>query len=114
MAYPGGEYDLIDDHVRVPLVDFEHYIKDAARWRALMRCGRIKMQGSSGVDPHTGERNGNNVHFGAEFWPEHLPADYREKFPAEAANYDRNTKWGVACLVALADAVLELEDKGRD
>lgn len=82
---------------------------DAARWRALMRCGRIKMQGSAGVDPHTGERrNGSNVHFGAEFWPERLPDDYRAKHPEEAANYDRSTRWGVACLTALADAIIEL------
>lgn len=85
--------------------------KDAERFRALLRCGRIKMQGSSGVDPHTGERNGNNVHFGAEFWPEQLDAKYRAEYPEEAANYDLSTKWGVACLIAMADAVLEEEAK---
>lgn len=83
-----------------PLADLE---RDAMRWRALMRCGRIKMQGSSGVDPHTGERNGNNVHFGAEFWPE--PAS-----PEFAEHYRRGTEWGLACLAALADAILERED----
>lgn len=78
-------------------------VRDAERWRALMRCGRIKMQGSSGVDPHTGERNGNNVHFGAEFWPE------RGQFPELREKEDRSTKWGIACLRALADAILEEE-----
>lgn len=83
--------------------------EDADRFRALMRCGRIKMQGSSGVDPDTGERNGNNVHFGAEFWPEPLPEEYRLEHPDSTSMYDRNTKWGRACLRALADAILEEE-----
>lgn len=86
--------------------------KDAMRFRALMRVGRIKMQGSAGVDPHTLERrNGSNVHFGAEFWPEPLPQSYRDEHPAEAANYDKQTMWGTACLRALADAVIEQEAK---
>lgn len=76
---------------------------DAERFRALTRCGRIKMQGSSGVDPHTLERNGNNVHFGAEFWPE--PYD-----PAKwETTYGASTRWGRACLRHLADAVIETE-----
>lgn len=78
--------------------------EDAKRWQALMRCGRIKMQGSSGVDPHTGERNGNNIHFGAEFWPER-----HDKFPDLIEGHDISTRWGVACLRALADAILEHE-----
>lgn len=76
--------------------------EDAERFRALMRCGRIKMQGSSGVDPKTGERNGNNVHFGAEFWPEPIPAGFEE-------HYEASTKWGRFCIKALADAILEEE-----
>lgn len=78
--------------------------KDAERFRALMRCGRIKMQGSSGVDPRTGERNGNNVHFGAEFWPEPIPEGFEE-------HYEASTKWGRACIKALADAIIEDEEK---
>lgn len=76
--------------------------RDAARFRALMRCGRIKMQGSSGVDPHTGERNGSNVHFGAEFWPEPASPEFTE-------HYAKGTAWGRACLRHLADAILEHE-----
>lgn len=76
--------------------------QDAERFRALMRCGRIKMQGSSGVDPHTGERNGNNVHFGAEFWPEPIEPEWEDTYRA-------GTTWGRACLKALADAILEQE-----
>lgn len=82
---------------------------DAERFRALMRCGRISMQGSAGVDPHSLERNGNNVHFGAEFWPEPLPDDYRRDHPESAAKYDASTAWGRACLMHLADAILEHE-----
>jgi len=78
--------------------------RDAERFRALMRCGRIKMQGSSGVDPHTGERNGNNVHFGAEFWPEPPRPDV-----AHLDGGAQSTIWGRACLRALADAILEHE-----
>jgi len=78
--------------------------RDAELWRALMRCGRIKMQGSSGVDPLTGKRNGNNVHFGAEFWPER-----HDQFPHLIDGHDRSTAWGKACLRALAEAVLEHE-----
>lgn len=75
---------------------------DAERFRALLRCGRIKMQGSSGVDPKTGERNGRNVHFGAEFWPESIPEGFE-------AQYEASTKWGRFCIKALADAILEEE-----
>ncbi len=80
----------------------EKDLEDAERFRALLRCGRIKMQGSSGVDPKTGKRNGNNVHFGAEFWPEPIPAGYEE-------HYEASTRWGRACIKALADAILEEE-----
>ena len=74
---------------------------DAARFRALMRCGRIKPQGSAGVNTKTGERTypeePGSVHFGAEFWvqPE-----------AEPSNM---TIWGRHCLRALADDILAFE-----
>lgn len=78
-------------------------VRDAERFRALMRCGRIKMQGSAGVDPHTLERrNGSNVHFGAEFWPEPIPKGFEE-------HYEKSTLWGRACIMALADAIIEQE-----
>ncbi|MNT97104.1 hypothetical protein D3C72_2393490 [compost metagenome] len=67
-----------------------------------MRCGRIKMQGSAGVDPKTGQRNGNNVHFGAEFWPEPIQTGFEE-------HYEASTVWGRHCIKALADAILEDE-----
>jgi hypothetical protein len=86
--------------------------KDAERFRALMRCGRIKMQGSSGVDARTGDRTEHNVHFGAEFWPEPLPESYRLEHPESAANYDQSTKWGRACLLHLADEILAQEAGG--
>lgn len=78
--------------------------EDAERFRALMRCGRIKMQGSSGVDPHTLERNGNGVHFGAEFWPAPPKPEY-----AHLDGGEKSTRWGRACLRHLADAILEHE-----
>lgn len=78
--------------------------EDAVRFRALMRCGRIKMQGSSGVDPHTLERNGNGVHFGAEFWPAPPKPEY-----AHLDGGEKSTRWGRACLRHLADAILEHE-----
>lgn len=74
---------------------------DAERFRALMRCGRVKPQGSCGVDPITGERrypeSPGAVHFGAEFWvqPEAEPSQF--------------TIWGRHCLRALADDILAFE-----
>jgi hypothetical protein len=88
--------------LRTLITAYESQAEDAARFQALMRCGRIEMQGSSGVDPHTGERNGNNVHFGAEFWPEPIEPEWE-------ATYRVGTTWGRACLRALADAILEHE-----
>lgn len=76
--------------------------QDAERFRALTRGGHIKMQGSSGVDPQTGERNGSNVHFGAEFWPEPIPVGFEQ-------HYEASTRWGHFCITALADAILEDE-----
>ena len=84
---------------------------DAERFRALLRCGRISMQGSAGVDPKTGARNGNGVHFGAEFWPDPLPQSYRDEHPESTAKYDKSTAWGRFCIAALADAILESEAK---
>lgn len=86
---------------------------DAERFRALMRCGRIKMQGSAGFDPKTGERKypdrPGSVHFGAEFWP--LPA--RDPATGIVKVYDdcpRNiTEWGHHALRALADDILACE-----
>lgn len=98
--------------LREPLPATER--QDAERFRALMRCGRISMQGSSGVDPNTLERTGNNVHFGAEFWPEPLPDDYRRNHAESTAKYDRMTKWGRACLMHLADAIMEHEASVRE
>lgn len=75
--------------------------EDAARFQALMRCGRIKPQGSAGVDPKTGERTypsePGSVHFGAEFWVQ----------PEEITS--RMTIWGRHCLRALADDILAFE-----
>lgn len=91
-----------------PAADDAGEALDAARWRALTRIGRITMQGSAGVDPHTGERrNGSNVHFGAEFWPDPVDEAFRAKHPESAARYDRDTRWGIACLKAMADVIIE-------
>jgi hypothetical protein len=84
------------DHGRVEIE------ADAARFRALMRCPRIKMQGSAGVDPKTGERTDNRpggVHFGAEFWP---VGPHHESGQCEPT-------WGRHCLRALADDILAVE-----
>jgi hypothetical protein len=80
--------------------------KDAARFQALMRCGRIKPQGSAGVDTKTGERTypdePGSVHFGAEFWVQ----------PEERSS--NLTIWGRHCLSALADDILAYEAAGRE
>lgn len=99
---------MTDASAATPPVDWEvvgpKLVQDAERFRALMRCGRIKMQGSSGVNPHTLERNGNGVHFGAEFWPQPPKPEH-----AHLDGGERSTKWGRACLMHLADAIIEHE-----
>lgn len=88
-------------HAQAALARAERAEKDAARFQALMRCGRIKPQGSAGVDTKTGERTypdePGSVHFGAEFWvqPEEKPSNL--------------TIWGRHCLSALADDILAYE-----
>jgi len=103
---PPSEEQLVADQI-----EFQQIYRDALRWRALMRCPQIKMQGSAGVDPHTGERTGGNVHFGAEFWPDPQGEDFRANNPKSAEHMDKSTAWGRACLVALADAIVEQEAK---
>lgn len=84
-------------------------VRDAARWNALLRCARIRMFGSAGFDPKTGERQEYRnstgefekssdgwVHFGAEFW---------SVYPG-GENYDGTNQWGIHALTALADDVL--------
>jgi hypothetical protein len=84
--------------------------RDAERWNALLRCARIRMQGSAGFDPKTGERQEYSnstgkytkgdtsgwVHFGAEFW---------SVYPG-AEDYEGHNQWGRHALTALADDVL--------
>lgn len=74
---------------------------DGELFRALMRCPRIKMQGSAGVDPHTGElkypEHPGSVHFGAEFWTTGEPQN------------DVSTVWGRHALRALAMDILAAE-----
>lgn len=75
----------------------------ALRWNALLTCARIRMQGSAGVDPKTGERNDDGwVHFGAEFW-----STYPSGTGSEAEAADAHTRtWAVHALTALADDVI--------
>ncbi|MCJ2009764.1 hypothetical protein [Methylobacterium sp. J-092] len=74
---------------------------DAARFRALTQHGRIRMQGSCGVNSETGAlhypETPGSVHFGAEFWPQ------------DPAQPDHETVWGHHCLRALADDILTLQ-----
>lgn len=81
---------------------------DAARWRALLSCGRIRILGTAGVTG-TGVHNpnalnsykepyGNYVHFGGEFW---------STFPdQEYYNTKENPAYARATLTEFADAVL--------
>lgn len=81
-----------------------HEALEAARWRALLTCPRIRMYGSAGVDPKTGERNeGTHVHFGADFWSMGAGED------EDGQSGGASTAWGRFCLTALADARLEIE-----
>lgn len=104
------------DHL--PMVETQHHINaceaaahhlrasaiDAARWQALMRTPRIRMYGSAGVDPKTGERTeGTHVHFGADFW-----STSADEAP-DGQSGSIVTEWGRHCLTALADAIIERE-----
>ena len=92
---------------RAAEVERDEALADAERFRALMRCPWISMQGAAGVHPETGERTGGGVHFGAEFWP-HPPS------PEFVGHYAKSTAWGRACLRALADAILEHEALSKE
>lgn len=89
--------------------EVERLQEDADRWNALLRCARIRMQGSAGFDPETGERREYKnatgeyepssdgwVHFGAEFWS--VYPGHEDEDPAR--------RWGTVALKALADDVL--------
>jgi hypothetical protein len=79
---------------------------DAARWRALLACGRIRIIGTAGVtgtgahDPKALDPNkqpyGNYVHFGAEFWSTFPDQDYY--------NTKENPAYARATLTEFADA----------
>lgn len=98
------------------LATIERMKTDAERWQALLRCARIRMQGSAGIDPVTGERREYSnetgeytygdtsgwVHFGAEFWsiyPSYVESKTQEERDAE-------NLWGRNALIALADDVI--------
>ncbi len=98
-------------------------LEDAERWRAIMRCARIRMQGSAGFDPLTGVRREYRndtgefeasdegwVHFGAEFWsiyPSYTETKSQEERDAENL-YGRNA------LRCLADDVLLKERRAAE
>jgi hypothetical protein len=95
----------IDEVLEV--IDYE----DAEKWRALLRCGRIRMFGSANVDTKTGEVQNRDdwVHFGAEFWS-HYPQGSLAENPE---NKDDPKRWGNLALMALVDQILYREDQER-
>ena len=86
---------------------------DAARWRALLACGRIRIIGTAGVtgtgahDPKALDPNkqpyGNYVHFGAEFWSTFPDQDYY--------NTKENPAYARATLTEFADAARAEQEK---
>lgn len=84
--------------------------RDAARWRALLEGGRVRMLGSANVD-HTGEkpaREGEWIHFGAEFWSE-----YPGHEQAEFDRADRVSRtWFKHAVTTLADRLLDTPPAG--
>jgi hypothetical protein len=81
--------------------------EDAERWRALLRCPRVRMWGSAGFDRDTGNRRpedeGNWVHFGGEFWSEYRMSEEQVAQTAPA------NEWSRRALTALADRIRENE-----
>lgn len=105
------------------LKDFKETRRDAERWRALLRCARIRMQGSAGFDPATGERREYDnetgtfikddsgwVLFGAEFWS--IYPNYTESKTQEER--DADNLHGRNALIALADDVLLKERQAKE
>ena len=87
---------------------------DAARWRALLACGRIRLFGTAGVNgsgihdpsqltPHN-EPYGNYVHFGAEFWSTFPDQDYYNTKENPAYARATLTEFADACRAAMAAA----------
>lgn len=87
----------------------------AARWRALINCPRIRMQGCAGFDPKTGalrhysnetggfvDGSGGYIHFGAEFWSSY-PSYTESKSPSERA---AENHWGQIALLTLTDDMM--------
>ena len=85
---------------------------DAARWRALLACGRIRLFGTAGVngsgvhDPSQLDtyKNpyGNYVHFGAEFWSTFPDQDYYNTKENPAYARATLTEFADACRAAMA------------
>lgn len=76
------------------------YLVDAARWRAFLACGRIRILGTAGLDVSRPKRVdkdlSNYVHFGAEFW---------SVFDAQAwVRENENPPYARAVLAEFADA----------
>jgi hypothetical protein len=82
-------------------------LEDAQRFRALLRCGRIRMFGVANVDSENGEFKDPNdwVHFGAEFWSIYPQGTLKE----DPENKHDLNRWGNLALMALADHVLHVE-----
>ena len=88
---------------------------DAARWRALLACGRIRIIGTAGVtgtgahDPKALDPNkqpcGNYVHFGAEFWSTFPDQDYY--------NTKENPAYARATLTEFADAARAAQEGSK-
>ncbi|USM11476.1 hypothetical protein vBCbaSRXM_31 [Citromicrobium phage vB_CbaS-RXM] len=76
---------------------------NAERWNALLEGGRVRMIGSANVD-HRGEeppREGEWIHFGAEFWSEYPGVDQ-----SEFDRVDRVARtWFKQAVTTLADRI---------
>lgn len=56
-------------------------VRDAARWRAVVGCARVRVLGSAGLHSDTdmyGNPHGNNAHIGLELWTKHDAGSYPE------------------------------------
>jgi hypothetical protein len=77
--------------------------RDAARWRALVGCDHISMQGWAGCDTEGNRmRDREGVHFGAEFWTHY--GDDEGQYPTNPA--------AVKVITHFADAMLTRKTAG--
>lgn len=82
--------------------------RDAARWRALTHCARIRVRRTANVEPSGAFKNPREwVHAGMEFWSVYPSFEVQHE-----GQLDERRSTGVAALTALAEHVMHVHKNG--